>query len=142
MIKLFKYLIIINIFTFVFSGCWVNNKKKWLNFENGDYKAEIVIVDKKNNKNKFIIKPEYINGWSEAILGDFHYIFIKAENDLEGIFIVTNEYKERGNFQINIKIVDNVFELEYDIDNLNIIGYYNYDENYFEMKKKFFIDYN
>jgi len=136
-----RCLFLINILLLTFLGCKINNKK-WLEFENGEYIAEILIIDKNNTQSKFNVEPEFTYGWSEDILGDFQFIFIKTEDNLEGIFIVSNEYKDRGTFLIKIKIIDNAFELEYDINNLDVVGYFIYDENYSEIKSKYFMHYN
>jgi hypothetical protein len=140
---IFKYVLFINLISFLFFGCPLKYGKKWLNFYNGRYITEIIFVDINNEQNKYIIEHGYLYGWSEKVIGDFKFIYIKSENDLEGIFVINNEYKDKGcDYPVDIKIVEDIFELEYDESNLNIVAYFNYDENYLEMREKYFSEYN
>ena len=93
-----KYLIkcvFILIISFMFFGCYYNPINKFLTIENENSTANIVFIDDKNNQYKDTINKGWDKGWSEAILGDFRLVYIKTENSLEGIFIISNKYKKK-----------------------------------------------
>jgi hypothetical protein len=93
-----KYLIkcvFILIIPFMFFGCNFNPINKFLTVENENSTANIVVIDDKNNQYKDTINKGWDKGWSEAILGDFELVYIKTENFLEGIFIISNKYKKK-----------------------------------------------
>ena len=165
--KILKYGFLLILF-FILFGCRFIPKNKFLLFENGNFITKIVIIDDKENKYEYNIEPECGYGWSEDIIGDFKFIFIKTENDLEGIFIVSNEYKKNIfpydiislnkygkkiaeeyehdkiliNYDIDIKIIDEIFEIEYNNEKFNIFSFYNYNEDYLFHKEKYMKEYN
>jgi hypothetical protein len=87
--------VFIVIITFIFFGCKFIPINKFLSIENGKFTANVIIIDNKNVKYEDIIKPDWAQGWSEEILGDFRLVYIKTENALEGIFIISNVYKKK-----------------------------------------------
>jgi hypothetical protein len=144
------------------------DNKKFLEFENGNSAAKIVIIDRNTNQYEYCIDPGWTYGWSEELIGDFIFIYIKCENNLEGIFIIENKYEARllpfdiltieefdrkmiaehyenrriMSYDITIKIIDNRFEIIYDYEKFNISLYYNNEEGYFENKEKYMKEYN
>jgi hypothetical protein len=169
--KNFIYGFIILTMMSVLFGCRFIPINKFLTFTNGDYAARIVIIDenKKNNtKIEYNIEPKMGYGWSEDIIGDFDFIYIKTENNIEGIFIVKNQYKKKlipydiitiGKYSekissrieddqkilfydINITIIEDKFEIEYDHEKYNIMHFSNYDENYLINKEEYMKEYN
>jgi hypothetical protein len=148
-------------------GCKFISNKKILEFENGGFITKIVIIDNNKKKTEYSIDSGWSHGWSEDIVGDFAFIYIRTENDIEGLFIVNNEYKKKllpydiislaeykkriiaeseynkiMSYDISIKIVKNRFEIEYDDTKFNIVSYFSYNENYSNYKRKYIAEYN
>ena len=136
---------------------------KNLEFINEKFKTKIIIIDKNKKQYEKNIEPEGYNGWTKDFIGDFQFIYIKTENNLEGILIISNNYKKKyfsfdiitkeefankikngmiDPYRIIIEIKDNKFELKYDDTKYKIISYFNYNENYFINKEKYKIEYN
>jgi len=156
------YIIIIS---FIFFSCKFIPINKFLSVEGGDFMVNIVTIDNKNIQYEDTIEPGWVKGWSEEKLGDFKFIYIKTENSLEGIFIISNKYKKKiipydiitlieytkriskinddnyyvimFPYNINIKINEDIFEIKYNDTNFNIQSYFNYDENYSYYKDKY-----
>jgi hypothetical protein len=134
--------------------------EKYYIFENGDFESKIITVDRNNKINENIVDPRW--GISES--GDFKIIYIKSENDIEGFLLINNIFnkkyisrKEYMNmtlevfdnynnlntpFHIDIKIIDDKFEIEYNKRIYSINAYFNYDQDYSINKEKYLKDYN
>jgi hypothetical protein len=169
-----KYLlkcVFLVIISFIFFGCRFIPINKFLSIENEKSTANIVVIDNKNNQYEDTIDPDWAKGWSEEILGDFKLVYIKTENSLEGIFIISNKYKKKMipydivtlnefskrmreisdeldnyhkimfPYDIKIKIIENIFEVEYNDINYDIQSYFNYDVNYSFYKEKYLKEY-
>ena len=95
---------------------------------------------------------------------------IKYENNLEGIFIISNNYSKKiipydiysingyrkkvrddyekygkiiiSDYEIIIKVVEYLFEIEYNDKNFTVLKYYSYDDNFSLYKEKYMKEYN
>ena len=149
--KILKYGFVL-IMVFTLFGCYRIDNEKFLEFENGDFAAKITIIDKNGNQIEYDIKPEWSYGWSEKLIGDFNFVNIKTENNVEGKFIINNKYRkkllpfdiiskndfdmkiiekyennrETISYKIIIKIVEDKFEIEYDDEKFDISSSFNY----------------
>ena len=165
--KIIKYIFLL-ILIFMFFSCEFVQQSKFLSFKNGDFVTKIIIMDNSKNKHEYNVEPKWIHGWSENILGDFKFIYIKNENNLEGIFIISNEYNKKRipfdiipknklgkmieeeyendkiiiSYDIFININEDIFEIEYNEIKFNILSYYSYDENFQFYKTKYMNEYN
>ena len=152
---------------FLFVPYKISNKK-YLEIENGNFSTNVVIIDKSNKQHEFIIEPEWVYGWSEDLIGDFEFIHIKSGNDLEGIFIIQNNYKKKllpfdvlsreefdnkiiaeydegeriMSYDITIKIMDTEFEIIYDLSKFNVASFFSYQENYLMNKEIYMEEYS
>jgi hypothetical protein len=159
------------IISFIFFSCRFIPIDKFLFVENEKFTANIVVIDNKNNQYKDTIEPDWGKGWSEEILGDFKLIYIKTENSLEGLFIISNNYKKKiipydiitlhefakrmreinaeddnyykimSPYDIRINITEDIIKIKYNETNFNIQSYFNYDENYSYYKEKYLKEY-
>jgi hypothetical protein len=142
---------------------FISNKKN-LEIINGESISEIMIIDKNKKQYVYNVEPEEYYGWTEDFIGDFRFIFIKTGSDIEGIFLITNNYRKklflievitneeyRSNinnygifdpYRVTIEIIQNKFEIKYDSTKFNVLSYFNYNENYLVKKKKYMIEYN
>jgi hypothetical protein len=165
--NLLKYGFIL-VMIFGLSGCKFIPNKKTLEFVNGGYPAKIIIIDNKKNKIEYKVEPEWGHMWSEDIIGDFKFIYIKNENDLEGIFIISNKYDKKLlpfdiipineyakrltdefvnnkmilSYGVVINIFDDIFEIKYNESKFNMLSYFSYDENYLMNKEKYMKEYD
>jgi hypothetical protein len=140
----------------------ISNKKNF-EFINGDYISKIIIFDKNKKQYEKNIEPESYHGWTEEFIGNFEFIYIQTENDIEAIFIVNNNFNKKllffdiiskeelarkiidgifDPYRITIEIIDNKFEIKYDIKKYNVLCYFNYNENYLINKEKYMNEYN
>jgi len=163
--------VFILIISFVFFSCRITPVHKFLSVENGNSMANILVIDNKKNQYKDTIEQGWDKGWSDAILGDFRFVYIKTENSLGGIFIISNEYKKKiipydittyfefaqrmreinddednyhkimYPYDIKIIITENLFEIKYNDTKYKIQSYFNSDENYSYYKEKYFNEY-
>jgi len=165
--NLLKYGFIL-IMIFSLFGCKFIPNKKTLEFVNGSYLAKIIIIDNNKNKIEYKIEPKWVHMWSEDIIGDFKFIYIKNENDLEGIFIISNEYNKKSlpfdiipineytkkltdefendkiilSYDVIINMFEDIFEVKYNESKFNILSYFSYDENYLMNKEKYMREYS
>jgi hypothetical protein len=144
-------------------GQFLLSTKKFLEIENGNFAIKIVIIDKNSKQYEYSINPGLNYGWSEDLIGDFRFIYIKSESNIEGIVIIENKYKEKlfpydiltkeeydrkmvskyyenkriMSYDITIKIINNKFEIVYDDTKFIIHLYYNDEEDYLKNKEKY-----
>jgi len=161
------YILIVLSFT-IFAGCSFIPVFKYLTFTNGDCETKIIIIDNQDNKHEFSIKPNWEYLWSEDEVGDFRFIYIITGNNLEGLFKITNRYNkgiipfdiitknelgkrleyEKENekilisYDVNIAVIDNIFNLKYNEDKFNVFLVDNSAEDFLFYKEKYFKVYN
>jgi len=153
---------------FILTGCKFVFNKKTLQLENGNHATRILIIDSNNNKIEYNIEPRWTHIWFEDLIGDFNFIYINTENTLEGIFIISNKYKNKKlpydiimrseydkkhieeydtkeillSYDVNIRITEDSFELEYNETKFSILAYFSYDDDYIFYREKYFKEYN
>ena len=152
---------------FIFFGCKFVPTSKELHFFNGNFTTKIIIIDRNNNKYEFDIEPEWVHMWSKDVIGDFSFIYIKTESELEGIFIISNNYNSKKSYEIIsrkkylewtfseyynddrvllyeilIQPIENEFVIAYNDKYFFIQKYFSYDDNYLINKEKYFREYN
>ena len=141
---------LISIFMFLFIRANIYNRK-FLEFINGDYLSKIVVMDKNKNIVEYDIEP----GWLKSLIGDFRFIYIQTENNLEKIFIIDKvktksiifdiiSKKDRVTYNnikcsghIIIQIDSDNIEIEYDSTIYKIISYNSNDYDFLLEKEKY-----
>ena len=160
----YGFIILSSIFLF---GCSFLPNEKFLEFWNGNFPSKVIVFDEKNKKNEFNIEPEWTHGWYKDTVGDFRFIYIKTENNVEGIFIINNKHKRKIipydimtmtqraktegyeiehnvtilSYGITIEIIEDRFHMEYNPAKYDIFAYFNYDEGYHNFKQKYMEEY-
>jgi hypothetical protein len=165
--KVLKYGFIIILIS-IFAACKFVPRNQGLLFENGDFSANVVVIDKTEKQSEmtiseFNIEAGWSQYWSDDLIGNFNFVHIKTEDGIEGIFIIDNELnetllpydimtlgdynkkltaeEENLSYEIIIRIVNDKFETKYDSKKFNVLTFYSYDENYELNKEKYMQEY-
>ena len=124
--------ILLFIYCFIFSGCYMIPDTTTLTIENLASDSKIVLIDREKHFTSYNIKNEEKQYFKSKIMKNIKYIYIKSET-IEGIFYMSGRNNLLPkNRDIKIIIRDNVFEKNGSSYNIGTVSY----ENYYSRDRK------
>ena len=157
-------------FTFLVISCskmgniYIIPNIKFFEYLNGDFNTKIIIIDKKKQQYEENIESGWFHGWTKDIIGDFEFIHIITENDMEGLFIIKNLFRRKllkfdivnkaeysnkitnegiiDPYRITIETINEIFEIKYDKTKYEIQSFFNYQPSFNLVKEEYYKKYD